>query len=168
MSKSLNPEIIETATNHFCDLFQLSSCMERYKVEAMGVTRLQGYAIMQLFHEETLSLQELATNVRLASSTMSRVMDKLVERELVERDFDVNDRRRMIFQLSEDGQLLAETIHCCYEELYEMLMVEIPVDEQEKFLYNLGKILDKMRETFEEHICPCKGIAGNLKNTLKN
>ena len=154
MKHVVKDEIVEKTANIFCNLFQLAGCLERDKVEAMGITRLQSYAIMHLFHEGHGSLQDLARSQHLASCTMSRVMDKLVDRGLVERDFDRKDRRRMQFKLSRDGQLLAGNVHSCYEEFYSKLINTIPVEDRERFLRNLCNLCEKMQETYMEQ-CQC-------------
>jgi len=153
MNKVIDYSLIEKAANLFCDLFQLSSCLERDSFEVHGVTRVQSYAIMHLSNNECCSLQELSMKLKLAPSTLSRVMDKLVDRRLVDRNFDQNDRRRMIFQLSDEGEHVAETIHGCFEEMYSMIMSEIPDDEQEKFLEHLGSILNKLRDKHKQCCC---------------
>ena len=154
MSKNDTKRFVEYAATTFCDLFQVANSMEREKVSDKGVTRLQGYAVMHLYHEGGSSLQELAAKHRLASSTMSRVMDKLVDRGIVDREFDSIDRRRMLFRLSSAGMELAQSLNCCYEDLYKVLLDTIPAEDRENFLSNLGRVLSKMQETYME-CCQC-------------
>lgn len=54
------------------------------------------------------SLSDVATHLGVTLPTMSRIVDKLVERQLVAREGDPENRRRLILHLMPEGKRLFE------------------------------------------------------------
>ncbi len=72
---------------------------------------------------------------------VTRLCDKLVEKKLILRNFNKNNRRQILLRISEKGLKVLSDINPYFAELNEMLK-----DLPEQDLLNLSDTLDKIRE----------------------
>ena len=80
-------------------------------------------------HPET-SLSAVAAQVGVTLPSMSRLVDGLVERELVTRNGDGVDRRRMTLRLTAPGQELVRVAHALAEEAMAARLSVLTEDER--------------------------------------
>ena len=84
-------------TNHVKALInQISQNFENYEqacVTYYGVTTSQGGTLLSFNPKEGFTMNELSKAVSLDTSTMTRMIDQLVEKGLVHREADRRDRR---------------------------------------------------------------------------
>ncbi len=57
------------------------------------------------------SLSDVADHIGLALPSMSKLVDKLVERKLMTREFDTGDRRRVTLALTGRGRSILQAAH---------------------------------------------------------
>ena len=76
-----------------------------------AVTLAQCLVLLEVDEIGTPSVGQLAANLRLDNSTLSRTVDGLVAKELVERVHDEDDRRVVLVQLTEEGEAVSSSIH---------------------------------------------------------
>ena len=76
-----------------------------------GISVSQCYTLETLREHGTLSMQALADLLQLAVSTVTRIVDQLVDKRLVERQSNSRDRRICQVQLTAEGKRLLHTIH---------------------------------------------------------
>lgn len=89
------------------DLVRHYQFRDRNEICCHGVSVAQCYALESLGVSEGLTMGELAASQRVAVSTMTRVVDQLVSRGLVERRPDASDRRVLrVFPTAEGRRLL--------------------------------------------------------------
>lgn len=83
-----------------------------------------------LYYRKGASLSDVASHLGLTLPTMSKMVDGLVKRELVAREGDPNDRRRVILRMTDPGKSAFETAkRQTNARLAEMLKTLTP-DEQ--------------------------------------
>ncbi len=63
--------------------------------------------ILHILTQQEFTMGDLADRMHVTAPTVSRMVDNLVARSLVDRHPDANDRRRIWLRLSEDGASLA-------------------------------------------------------------
>ncbi len=68
-------------------------CCDRALVDCCGVTVAQSYALLALWELGQATMNEFAAEMRLHGTTMTRMVDALIEKGLVERRADPEDRR---------------------------------------------------------------------------
>ncbi|MCU0303664.1 MAG: MarR family winged helix-turn-helix transcriptional regulator [Thermoanaerobaculales bacterium] len=85
------------------------SLAERADVACCGMTVAQA-ATLEALAAGGLRLGELGLRLGIAPSTLSRNLDRLVERGLVERGPDPGDRRALRADLTEDGRRAAAAV----------------------------------------------------------
>ncbi len=131
--------------NLIYQLFRSLESSDRDTCACYGVTPLQGLVLLEIAKMKSMNLQELANRMQLAVSTMSRVVDKLVEASFISRQEDENDRRVMQCALTDAGQNTARQLQGCYNDFFDKLVAEIPPGDLAGFLNGLKIMLHQMR-----------------------
>ncbi|MCQ6282715.1 MarR family winged helix-turn-helix transcriptional regulator [Bacillus sp. EB600] len=75
-----------------------------------GITVVQLKALYRISSSPNIGLGELSEKLRLTNSTVSGVIDRLVQHELVERVIPPENRRSVLIHLTDKGQELLEGI----------------------------------------------------------
>lgn len=76
----------------------------RLQGDALGLTPVQMMVIRVLAEESNLSLSELSERIQLGCSTVSGVVKRLVECDVVERDRLDEDQRTVAIRLTDKGR----------------------------------------------------------------
>lgn len=111
-------------------------------VSCCNVTIGQCNALLEIGFNENLSLIELSELLDLESSTMSRTVNSLVNKGLVKRDIDPDDRRYVAISLTDDGYKtyisIEESINLYFEEVYQA----IPENKYHQIVESFEILLD--------------------------
>ena len=83
----------------------------------LGVTRAQWKVLFRLEREPGLRQIELADRLDIEPITLSRIVDRLEEAELVERVADPADRRAWRLHVTAKAQPLIEKLHALADEM---------------------------------------------------
>ena len=94
------------------------------------VTLAQCLVLLEIEEIRTPTMGQLAGNLRLDNSTLSRTVDGLVARELVERVSDDNDRRVVKVRLTEEGEAVCRSIHADNDAITRRVFDRIPPPER--------------------------------------
>lgn len=90
-----------------------------------GLTGPQLFILKELEHNAIVTTSELANNVSISQSTATIIIDRLVEKQLVERTRDTVDKRKWFISLTIKGQQLLKNtpplLHSNFVEQFEML-----------------------------------------------
>jgi DNA-binding MarR family transcriptional regulator len=89
-----------------------------------------------------LAQDELARQLALTKSTVSRLVDQLVERRWAERRSDANDGRRRTVVLTDDGQATAAAIARRRSERMALLLERVPEDRRSAVLAALEVLVE--------------------------
>lgn len=98
---------------------QLKSCCTE-------VTLAQCLVLLEVDDRGRLTVGQLASRLRLDDSTLSRTIDGLVRRGLLQRTRDDEDRRVVWIGLSPSGTATCEAIHGQNDVLYGRILDRIP------------------------------------------
>ena len=95
----------------------------------LGLSAAQIIVLKMLKKEPGLSINDLASRTTTHQSSVSVVVKKLEEQELVRREISKQDSRRVVVSLTEKGQLrLAEIPVMIHEQMTECLQ-KMPADK---------------------------------------
>ena len=94
------------------------------------VSLAQCLVLLEIDENDRLTMGQLASRLRLDNSTLSRTIDGLVSRGLVERLREDRDRRVVWIRLSEEGAKACESIHDENDALYGKIFDKIPTTQQ--------------------------------------
>lgn len=129
---TLQRQIYQLVKNHeHCD----KVCLSQH-----GVTASQGYTLLSLPQEGHLSMNELSEAMGITCSTMTRIVDPLVNKKLVQRKTDDEDRRIVRVSLTGQGQELRLTLERELQDLFKYVLGGIQEDEFQNILYCIGKV----------------------------
>ena len=88
----------------------------------------------------------------LAVSTLTRIIDVLVRKEVITRRSSAQDRRKVCVELTEKGKDLAEKLNRCGEQFWQKIFSEIPEKKKAEIAENL-KLLVSSLEKAEQTCC---------------
>ncbi len=119
------------------DLVRYDAICDRVCVEELGVTVSQGYILMALPETGSVTMNDLSAKMRLANSTMTRMADQLVQKRLITRGPDSDDRRIVRVQLTEQGQDIRARLKKALRDLFSEVLKDIPEGERETIVHSL-------------------------------
>ena len=99
------------------------------------------FALLALSAEAPLSQQDLAEQLHLEKSTVSRLVGHLERRGWVRRVRDLHDTRMFRLQLSETVHAQASRLAKSLAERHERLLAALKPDEQEALAYGLSALI---------------------------
>ena len=111
--------------------------LEKSDVSCCGVTLTQCHAVVEIGRKGKISLVDLAGILGLDKSTMSRTINNLVELDLVLRDLDVENRRYVIIQLTENGENIFKNIEDSMNGYYKNIFNSIPENKRNQVMESL-------------------------------
>ena len=125
-------EIAETA-------HALRKAFDRRAV-GMGVTRAQWKVLFRLQRQPGMRQIELADMLDIEPITLSRIVDRLAEAELVERVADPTDRRAWRLHVTARAQPLIAKLRCVADEMISEAFAGIDPEQIEITRSVLGRV----------------------------
>jgi len=119
---------------------QLNTCCS-------GVSQAQCHALIAIEEHGKLTIGQLAQNLDLDNSTLSRTVQGLVEVGFVERTVHPTDRRAVLLSLTEKGRATCHVFNEASDRYYTAVLEQIPPEER-------GTVVDKFSllvEAFVRH-----------------
>jgi len=102
-------------------LVRAAERLEETALEASGIPRAQGMALLAVSSMARPSMTMVARELDLAPSTATRLLDPLARRGLIDRGPDPEDRRVVVISLTTAGRRLARDLEAALERAYERL-----------------------------------------------
>jgi DNA-binding MarR family transcriptional regulator len=133
-------------------LGQISRNNETYEhacVNFFGVTSSQGGTLLNLPAKQTLPMNELSSVSGVDNSTMTRMVDQLVEKGLVLRQADEKDRRLVRIGLTPAGQKLRQELNDALANFYMDSLEEIPEAERAAIINSLERLKSSIEKGLE-------------------
>ena len=133
--------------NQLC--FPLYACakeiVRRYKpfLDEIDLTYTQYIAMMVLWEEKEINVKALGKRLYLDSGTLTPLLKRLEQKNLISRQRDSRDERNLIVRLTTEGERLKEK---AVEIPYKMAGC-VKLDEKDAAV--LYRILHEMLQTFE-------------------
>ena len=112
------------------------------RASALGVTRAQWKVLFRLTRFPGLRQVELADMLDVEPITLCRIVDRLEEAELVERQRDPEDRRAWRLQVTDKAKPLVERLKSLGSELVDEAFADIDRSE----LDQVRSVLARVRE----------------------
>ncbi|MBI4303025.1 MAG: MarR family transcriptional regulator [Chloroflexi bacterium] len=131
------------------ELVKNNEMCDRECVAQFGVTASQGYTILSLPAEGTLSMNELSKAMSVDNSTMTRMVDQLVDKGLVYRKPDEKDRRLVRIGLTEKGKELHRDLEAELENFYQAALDGISEEERLGIIHSLEQLNNAIKAAIE-------------------
>jgi DNA-binding MarR family transcriptional regulator len=128
------------------------SLAERADVACCGMTVAQA-ATLEALADGALRLGELGRRLGIAPSTLSRNLDRLVEKDLVERGPDPDDRRALRAVLTDAGNEAAAAIRRQELDFARTILARLPDASAGTTVTALEDLLESIRSATQT-CCP--------------
>jgi len=115
------------------------------------VSITQCHMLMELDKEDNITLNELASRLNLDKSTVSRTVDALVKKNLINRSIPEKNRRTILITLTVQGQKTCERINSGNDQYYSKVLGLIPREVQVDFLEGFQVLVQAMSALHKKH-----------------
>ncbi len=116
--------------------------LQESELSCCGITLSQCHALIEVGRKERISLNQLAQILNLDNSTLSRTVNKLVNKNLVERKVGTEDRRFVTISLSSEGIKLYEMIERNMNNYFSNIYDRIPDSKKQEVLESIKLLID--------------------------
>lgn len=99
-----------------------------------GVSLSQCYTLLEIGNKKQLSMKELASEMGLDTSTLSRTIDGLVNIGLVDRVQNSDDRRYVTITLTKQGESIYNSIQEYYNIYFMSLFKLMPEEKHQQVI----------------------------------
>lgn len=118
--------------------------MERELAAAGHALNFSQFMTIKELAHGTAGVTALARSAQLHPAAMTRLLDRLEERGVIERVPDPADRRALHIHLIAAGQAIWRDIHECGERTRERALAGLSADERETLDRLLGQVRDNL------------------------
>ncbi|NLN53812.1 MAG: MarR family transcriptional regulator [Firmicutes bacterium] len=125
---------------------------ESNELTGLGITPVQINALLVLFMQDGRTMGELSSEIYLAESAATRLVDRLVKLNLVKRQGDERDRRVVRVFLTSYGKQLASLVFERRTKRFNDLAARLTAEEREMLVISVKAVLrvfeeiDQMKE----------------------
>jgi len=121
------------------------------------VTLAQCLVLLEIDEGGELTMSQLAAGLRLDASTLSRTIEGLVRRQLVERLREDQDRRVVRIRLTSEGQSVCRSIHEENDGHYSRIFEKIPESRRGTVIKNFETLVQAFLDYEVEEVSgiPC-------------
>lgn len=109
-------------------------------IEAYGINTTEFGVLEYLYHKGTQPMQSIGDKLLMANSSMTYVIDRLIEKKYVKRGKDLEDRRKINIKLTGEGIRFFETIFPTHENKVSQVFSVLSEDELDQMMNLLKKV----------------------------
>jgi DNA-binding MarR family transcriptional regulator len=129
-------------------------------ISCCGISLAQCHVILEIGLRKLTNISQLAENLSLDKSTLSRTIDGLVNLGSIERVPDPNDRRFMKLSLTEAGEKVFNNINDFCNQDYQNIFNNIPKEKHDQVIESVSLLAQAMIEIRKnksqgESTCSC-------------
>jgi len=146
------------------ELLRRYQMRDRNEIACCGITVSQCYALDALGEHGEMTMVQLAGKLYVDKSTVTRVVDPLVARGLVERRYGEQDRREILARLTSAGSKLHQEIVASLQVSQREILERIPSPKREQVLESL-EILSAAMQDWLVTCCVPRKVQLQTKNT---
>jgi MarR family transcriptional regulator for hemolysin len=127
------------------DVARLIKTYADQRARQFGISRAQWAVLIRIERTEGLKQSELAEMLDLQPITLTRLLDRLAENELIERRADPNDRRANRLYLKPAAKPLLGQLADLGADMMETVLEGLSTASIERMLKELGAVKDNLR-----------------------
>jgi DNA-binding MarR family transcriptional regulator len=121
---------------------------------ATGVTAPQLIILNEIqSNNNKITTTTLAENVSLSQSTVTNILDRLVENDLVIRKRDTVDKRMWFIELTKNGEAIVGNSHSLLQKAFVENFSSLPEWQQTQMLSTLQRIAAMMYDYAPQNDC---------------
>lgn len=134
------------------ELVRQLQLFERDQINVYGLTTAQYYTLLEIGKNPGITMNELSRRLNIAISTATRVVDKLVRQDYLLRQRDQADRRVVVLNLTEQGQLRLAEVQKSVSRYYREIITNVPDNELEVTLSATKALMEAFAKA-NPHCC---------------
>lgn len=131
---------------------RLFNIMDKKEKASHPATIFQCYTLRYLKDSKGMTMKQLSNIMGLATSTMTRNIDKMVKKDYLERVRGELDRREVLIRMTKKGRELTKKIQDAERYFSTKLVDEIPEDEWDNVLSSLNLLLKAFQKRREAYL----------------
>lgn len=109
-----------------------------------GLTAQQAAVLAMARHEREVAPARLAGKVGTDAAGISRLLDRLEAKHLVERGSRPDDRRSVVVRLTPEGEAMVPQVAAAFGSAQHRLLAGIPEAELKRFRATLGRLRENL------------------------
>lgn len=125
-------------------------CIGSERMARTGLSMSHWHVLLLLARHGEMSMSRLAEAQQISLSNATGLVDRLVERGLVERFGHPDDRRVVLIRVSADGRQLLEKVDLLREDLVRRIVGRLDVTQLERLRLALGDVRDAITVVMTE------------------
>ena len=162
-----NKQLIKRSRQSFTRLARFFNQLMREQLTCGPVTVQQCYTLEAL-KEGPLSMKDLAAEVALHQSTLTRVVEKLEKQDLVQRTRKSDNQRSVEVRLTDTGKQTYVFLDAAGSQMVSDLLDLIPRERQDAIvdaMEEVANLLNPNNEAFQKLLQGCRcGISSGIEN----
>ena len=115
-------------------------------ISCCGISLAQCHVILEIGLRKLTNISQLAENLGLDKSTLSRTIEGLVQLDFIERVPDPSDRRFMKLSLTEAGGKAFNNINDFCNQDYQNMFDHIPKEKHDQVIESISLLAQSMIE----------------------
>ncbi len=120
-----------------------------YGVDVSGA---QGRILYVLWQEDNLNMSEIGRRTSLANNTLTIVINRMVDKRILTRTADVNNRRQVTISLTEYAKALQRNYEAVSDKMSEIFYSGFSDTEILEFENKLRRILSNLKDWKERGV----------------
>lgn len=133
---------IEEVSQTIQKLVRVFQLFERDQITIYGFTTSQCYCLLELAKYDGLTMNEISDKMNLNTSTMTRIVDKLVRDKFITRERYEQDRRVVVVKLTEKGKIAATDLKNSLNRYYLDIIEYLPQGKVNEVLASVSLLLN--------------------------
>lgn len=142
------------------DVARLLKTFADQRARQYGMTRAQWAVLFRLDRAEGLKQSELAELLDLQPITLTRLLDRLAENDLIERRADPNDRRANRLFLTAAARPLLERLTLLGEEMMKTVLAGFDDKATGRMRRDLDLLKENLRAAINRNAAPQNAVVG--------
>jgi len=143
-------------------------CCQQETAFCENLSFTQFFILETVGEQQPLRLSELHEILGVDKSTTTRLVNPLVERELVTREKSETDGRVVILQLTSEGQTMRSKIWSCIEGYFKAIEAQIPQEKKAAVYDAIGLFAEAMMGAGPGCCSPGEAEIRNSKYEIRN
>lgn len=111
------------------------------RLKELGLTLNGFFILMSLLEAEGLTQSDLGNRIKMPAYSITRLIDALQEKGLVERCTDPTSRRNHLIFLTPQGHAIGPKVFAVVKGVNEWLLEGLPEPERQAFSTTLAKLV---------------------------
>ena len=110
------------------------------------ITHSTGFVLLNIDKDKGTPATKIAPEIGMEARSLTRMLKAMEEKGLIERVADLDDKRKVIIKLTDDGQVKREMSRQTVKAFHDRIHKLISEDKLESFFY----VVEKLHEIMED------------------